>query len=71
MIDLTDITNVEVGDEVIIFADGMNNTLSINETAILAGTNKNEIVSGISRRTPRVYLKNNKVFKICDYLLNN
>ncbi|NOZ47647.1 MAG: alanine racemase [Chlorobi bacterium] len=68
MIDLTDVTNPKVGDEVIIFADGANNTLTVNEISILAGTNKNEIVSRIARRIPRVYIKDKKVFKICDYL---
>ena len=71
MIDLTDVDNVNVNDEVIIFGDGTNNTLSVNETSLLAGTNKNEIVSRISRRTPRVYIKDNKAYKIYNYLLND
>ncbi len=44
-------------EDVIIIADGNNNTVSINELAQLAETNKNEIVSRFTTRVPRVYLK--------------
>ncbi len=71
MIDLTDIDGVKENDEVTLFSDGLNNTLSVEEIATLAKTNKNDIISGITRRTPRVYMKNNVVFKIKDYLLSN
>lgn len=69
MVDITDIPEAQVGDEVIIYGDGTNNTLDINQISLLASTNKNEIVCRITRRTPRVYIKNGKVFKILNYLL--
>lgn len=71
MIDLTEIKGVKENDEVILFSDGLNNTLSVEEIATLAETNKNDIISGISRRVTRVYMKNSKVFKIRNYLLSN
>jgi alanine racemase len=69
MVDLTDIQEARVGDEVIIYGDGTNNTLSINEISQLAGTNKNEITCRITRRTPRVYIKDGKVVKVLNYLI--
>lgn len=69
MADITDIPEAQVGDEVIIYGDGKNNTLDIHETSKLAGTNKNELICRITIRTPRVYIKDNKVYKILNYLL--
>lgn len=69
MVDLTDIPEARVGDEAIIYGDGTDNTMDINQAAQLAGTNKNEIVCRISRRTPRVYIKDNKIYKKVNYLL--
>lgn len=69
MVDVTDIPDVKVGDEVIIYGDGKNNTIDIETAAQRCGTNKNEIVCRISRRTPRVYIKDGTVFKEINYLL--
>ncbi|MCT4595527.1 MAG: alanine racemase [Anaeromicrobium sp.] len=68
MVDVTDIPCVKEGDEVVIYGDGNNNSLTIEEVSKLGRTNKNEIISRITRRTPRVYIKNNKVHKILNYL---
>lgn len=69
MVDLTLIPEAKVGDEAIIYGDGTNNTIDINEISKLAATNKNEIVCRITRRTPRVYIKDNKIAKITNYML--
>ncbi len=69
MVDLTDIPEARVGDEVVIYGDGTGNTADIHEISQLAGTNKNEIVCRITRRTPRVYIKDGKIYKIINYLL--
>lgn len=69
MIDLTGIPEAKVGDEAVIYGDGTGNTADIHEISQLAGTNKNEIVCRISRRTPRVYIKDGRVCKIINYLL--
>lgn len=69
MVDLSDIPEAKVGDEVIIYGDGTNNTIDIHEMSKLAGTNKNELVCRFTIRTPRVYIKDGKVFKILNYLL--
>lgn len=69
MVDITDIPEAHIGDDVIIYGDGTDNTLDINEISKLAGTNKNEIACRITRRTPRVYIKDGKIYKIVNYLL--
>lgn len=69
MVDLTDIPEACVGDEAIIYGDGLNNTLNIHQISQIAGTNKNEITCRITRRTPRVYIKDGKVVKVLNYLL--
>lgn len=69
MVDLTDIPEAKVGDEAIIYGDGTNNTIDIHEMSKLAGTNKNELVCRITRRTSRVYIKDGKIYKILNYLL--
>ncbi len=68
MVDLTDIPEAEVGDEVIVYSNGENNTMDLNTMAKLAGTNKNEIISRISRRIPKVYIRNGEVVKIINYI---
>lgn len=55
MVDISEVPDAEEGDLVIIYANGENNTMSIEEAAKIANTNKNEIVSRISARPPRVY----------------
>lgn len=51
MVDITQISNVNVGDEVVLFD---NTHLSLTEVARLAKTNRNEILSRIAIRVPRV-----------------
>ena len=71
MVDLTDIEEAREGDEVIIYGDGTNGTLDVQAIAQLAETNKNEVVCRLSRRTPRIYIKDNKVVKVLNYLLDS
>lgn len=70
MVDLTDIPSALEGDVVIVYFDGSNNTVSIQEMSELAETNKNEIVGRISRRVPRVYIKDGEIVKVKEYLLD-
>ena len=71
IVDISHIPQANVGDEVIIYGDGENNTLSINDVSKLAQTNKNELVCRITIRTPRVYIKDKQVYKILNYLLRD
>lgn len=68
MVDLTHIPEAKVGDEVIIYCDGANNTLDLDTASKLAGTNKNEIIARISMRPPRVYIKNGNIVNVVNYI---
>ncbi|WP_130862357.1 alanine racemase [Bacilliculturomica massiliensis] len=56
MVDLAGVPEAREGDRAVIYGNGRNNTMSIAEAAELAGTNKNEIVSRLAARPPRVYI---------------
>lgn len=70
MIDLTDVPEAKVGDEVVLLGEGSENVITLSEIANKVDTNKNEILSVISRRVPRVYIENNEVVQVIDYLLD-
>ncbi|MBQ2662241.1 MAG: alanine racemase [Clostridia bacterium] len=53
--DVTDVDDVQVGDTVIIYGDGSDNTLSVEEAAKLAKCNKNEILCRLTSRPVRIY----------------
>ena len=53
MVDLTDLPEVQVGDELEIFG----HTHPVEELAKLAGTISYELTCAVSKRVPRVYLQ--------------
>lgn len=69
MVDLYEVPEACVGDEVIIYGDGSANTMSIQEAALLAETNKNDIVSRLTRRPPRVYTRKGEMVKVSHFFL--
>jgi alanine racemase len=56
MVDLTDLPGVQEGDEVEVY--GKHN--SVTEAAHLASTISYELTCAVSKRVPRIYLKNGK-----------
>ncbi|WP_313756135.1 alanine racemase [Tissierella sp.] len=68
MIDVTHIDDVKLGDEVVIFGYGLDYPTA-DELASKLGTINYEIVCMVGRRVPRVYMSNEKIVKIKDYLL--
>lgn len=69
MIDVTDISQVKVGDQVIIFGSQDGNFLSIDEQAKIAETINYELVTLIGKRIPRIYYKNGEIVEVSNYLL--
>ncbi len=65
MVDITDIEDVKVGDEVIIFDDG---NLTLTELAKLSKTNRNELLSRVAIRVPRVILADDEDPVIIQYM---
>ena len=57
MLDVSSIENVQVGDEVVIFGQQGNETLTVDEMAALLNTINYEVVTSITARVPRVYLR--------------
>lgn len=68
MANVSSLENVKIGDTVTLFGDGSMDEPSVDEIADILGTISYEIVCMISKRVPRVYIKNNKIIYIKDYL---
>ncbi|MEE1224838.1 MAG: alanine racemase, partial [Clostridia bacterium] len=64
MIDVTNVNNINIGDEVILFGADENAELPIEELAANIGTINYELPCVINNRVPRCYVKNNKRIKI-------
>ena len=64
MIDVTNVHNISIGDEVILFGADENENLPIEELAVKLGTINYELPCIINNRVPRCYVKDNKRVKI-------
>ncbi len=56
MIDLTNVDNPQIGDEVIIYGNGHDDALSIDDVAKMRSTISYEVASTLSYRLPRKYI---------------
>lgn len=65
MIDVTNIPDVCAGNEVTVWGDECCN---LNNIAKLIGTIPYELLCNVSKRVPRLYLKNNKEYAFVDYI---
>ncbi len=66
MIDVTNVNNINAGDEVIIFGDSL---VTADDLAEWLGTINYEVVCVIGRRIPRIYTSGGKAVKVLNYLL--
>lgn len=67
MVDVTGL-EVNVGDEVVFFGGEGDNELHLDNLSKWCDTNKNELLTRISMRVPRVYFRNGNLAKVVDYL---
>ena len=67
MVDATGL-DVKVGDTAVLWGDGSGGEPDVEEVAGWLGTITHEVVCGVSRRVPRVYVKNGEVVGVRDYL---
>lgn len=58
MLDVTDIENVKIGDEVIVFGTGCDGAPTADSLAENTGTINYEVVCLVGKRVPRIYYKN-------------
>ena len=68
MIDVTDIEGVELGDDVIIMGEEDNIKYNADDIAQNIDTINYEILCSISKRVPRVFIRNGKVIEIRNYV---
>ncbi len=62
MVDVTEIPGVHAGDSVTLMGKDGEEFLSVEELGDLSGRFSYEFICDISRRVPRVYIKNNKTY---------
>jgi len=55
-VDVTDLPDIALGDEVILWGGSLSASLSVNEVANCAGTISYELLTRMPRRTPREYI---------------
>ena len=71
MIDVTNVNNINVGDEVTLFGNAGKDNLPIEYIAEKFGTINYEISCIIGKRIPRIYIKSGRVVKSVNYLLHD
>ncbi|MDP4093049.1 MAG: alanine racemase [Bacillota bacterium] len=70
MADVTDLdSQVQVGQEVVLFGKQGDKEIKVDELASSIGTINYELVCIIGKRIPRVYLQNNQVVNVLNYLI--
>lgn len=57
--------DVKINDDVLLFGDGF---ISVTEIANSCDTIEHEVLCNINRRVPRIYLQNDEIIKIVDYI---
>lgn len=70
MIDVTNVNNIAIGDEVILFGTGDSEELPVESLADKMGTISYEILCMVSKRVPRIYIKNGLKEQSHNYLLD-
>ncbi|MDP4088995.1 MAG: alanine racemase [Bacillota bacterium] len=68
MVDVTDIEGVKIGDEAIIMGEENGIKYNADDIASHIGTINYEILCAISKRVPRVFLKDGRVVEIRNYI---
>ena len=69
IIDVTDIPSAVAGTQITVFGSDKGAYLDVGEIADSAGMINYEILCALSRRVPRVYIKDNEFFDTTDYML--
>ncbi|NMP37698.1 MAG: alanine racemase [Clostridiales bacterium] len=69
MLDVTDIPDVKVGDRVILMGEESGKCITAQEIGEMSMSFNYEVVCGISRRVPRVYVAENQPQETVSYLL--
>lgn len=68
MIDVSDIPDVNIGDEVVLVGRQGHNLLSVEELADMSLSFNYEFVCNVNRRVPRIFHRDGKVVEVKNYL---
>ena len=68
-VDVSGIPGVQEGDEVLLLGQQGTESIPVLEMADWAKTNRNEVISGIGRRVPRLYHRSGRPLVVRDYVL--
>lgn len=69
MVDVSEIGNINIGDEVILFGSDGNNIITVESVASIIGTISYETVCVVGKRVPRVYIQDGKEVNVLNYLV--
>ena len=69
MVDISEIENINIGDEVILFGSDGNNIITVESVASIIGTISYETVCVVGKRVPRVYIQDGKEVNVLNYLV--
>ncbi|MCR5652298.1 MAG: alanine racemase [Ruminococcus sp.] len=64
MLDITDIPDVHIGDEVLVFGTGENGERTADDLAECADTINYEVVCNISKRVPRFFVRHERITEV-------
>ena len=64
MLDITDIDDVKIGDEVLVFGSGEHGERTADDLALCADTINYEVVCTVSKRVPRFFVHNDKITEV-------
>ncbi len=71
MLDVTGLDTIAEGKTVTVFGKSGNEEISVDTIAKKLGTVNYEIICGISKRVPRIYMRNDEIESITDYISSN
>ena len=71
MVDVTGIPDVQLGDQVTLIGTDGDASIPIEEIAAAAGSFNYEFACGISRRVPRIYIRNGEIVHSVHYLTDS
>lgn len=69
MVDVTDVENARVGDKVTVFGTNEGKTISVEELSDALQTIPYEILCGINKRIPRIYLDGKNRLEVLQYIV--
>jgi alanine racemase len=65
LVDVTEVSGVEVGDEVVIIGKQNGAEITVHDVAAQIGTIPYEILCGLGKRVPKIYIKGGEIVGIC------